>query len=125
MQSPSLAANDLSVKDQTEEMEIDSNADRAASPGTLTQVTCVTAQPALFAFAALPAFASPTSAPTSIVYNNISSPFDKPWDLSLKADQACWIAATKANKDHKRFDISVATAHDFIKLVQDKSKFYR
>ena len=44
---------------------------------------------------------------------------------SLKADQARWIAATKANKDHKRFDISVATAHAFIELVQDKSEFYR
>ena len=90
----------------------------------LTRATGATAQPAPFAFAAPPAFVSPTTAPPSIVYNDISSPFDKPWDLSLTADQARWIADTKANKDHKRFNISVATAHDFIKLVQDKSEFY-
>ena len=115
MQSSSLAANDNAVEEQKEEMEIDSNAeDCVASPCTLSGVPGVAAPSAPFAFAAPPAFISPTSATHPIVYNNIISPFNKPWDLSLKAYQARWIAATKANKDHKRFDISVATAHAFI-----------
>jgi hypothetical protein len=35
------------------------------------------------------------------------------------------MAATKADKDHKRFDLSVATAQTFMELVQDKGEFYR
>ena len=124
-----IGFDDLAVdEDEEEDYEIarddadDPFEDRDASAGTLAGVPAV-ANPDPFAFAAPPPLVSPTKGP--IVYNDITSPFDKPWDLSLKADQARWIAATEADSDHKRFDISVATAHAFIELVQDKSEFYR
>jgi hypothetical protein len=126
-----IGFDNLAVKEGKEEMEIDRDKedrdaeDRNASPGTSVGVPGASAHPAPFAFAAPPAFVSTTAALAPVVYNNITSPFDKTWDLSLKADQVCWIAATEADKDHKRFDVSVATAHAFIELLQDKSEFYR
>ncbi len=58
------------------------------------------------------------------VYNNITSPFDKPWDLSQKADQECWLVASKAASNHVCFDISVVTAETFLELLKDKSKYF-
>ncbi len=57
-------------------------------------------------------------------YNNVMSPFDKPWDLSLKADQECWLIASKAARNHARFDVSVTTAETFMELLKDKSKYH-
>jgi len=54
----------------------------------------------------------------------IMSPFDKPWDLSLKADQERWLVVSTASSDHVRFDVSVATATTFLELLQDKSEYY-
>jgi hypothetical protein len=51
-------------------------------------------------------------------YNDVISPFDKPWDLSQKADQ------DKAASDHICFDVSVATATTFMELLKDKSDYY-
>jgi hypothetical protein len=56
-------------------------------------------------------------------YNNITSSFDKPWDLSQKADQERWLVASKAACDHICFDISVTTAETFLELLKDKSKY--
>ena len=64
-------------------------------------------------------------APTALIYNCIISPFDKGYDLSVKADQERWMLAAKAPNDHVRFDVSVATADLFMELIKDKSKFYR
>jgi hypothetical protein len=62
----------------------------------------------------------------SPAFNNITSPFKKHWDLSLKANQELWLVALTVSSDHVRFGISVAsTATTFLKLVQDKSKYYR
>ena len=58
-------------------------------------------------------------------FNDITSPFNKPWDLSLKADQERWLVASTASSDHVRFDVSVATATTFLELLQDKSEYYR
>ena len=58
-------------------------------------------------------------------FNDITSPFDKPWDLSLKADQERWLVASTASSDHVRFDVLVATATPFLELLQDKSEYYR
>jgi hypothetical protein len=58
-------------------------------------------------------------------FNNITSPFDKPWDFSLKADQERLLVAATASSDHVRFDVSVATATAFLELLQDKSEYYR
>jgi hypothetical protein len=63
-------------------------------------------------------------APTA-VFNNITSLFDKPWDLSLKADQERWLVASTASSDHVRFDVLVATATAFLELLQDKCEYYR
>ena len=65
------------------------------------------------------------SAVSAPAYNDITSPFDKPWDLSLKADQERWLIASTASCDHIRFDVSVATATAFLELLQDKSEYYR
>ncbi len=106
-----IGFDNLAVEEEKEEYEVDCDneedppEDRDASAGTLAGVPGVS-HPDPFAFAAPPPLVSPTAGPTSIVYNDITSPFDKPWDLSLKSDQARWIAATKADKDHKRFDVS-------------------
>ncbi len=35
------------------------------------------------------------------------------------------MVVTKADKDHKRFDVLVTTTQTFMELVQDKGKFYR
>jgi hypothetical protein len=59
-------------------------------------------------------------APTTS-YNCIISPFDKFWDLSQKSDQERWLVASKAASDHVCFDVSVATAKQFLKLLKDKS----
>ena len=55
-------------------------------------------------------------------YNCIISPFDKFWDLSQKSDQERWLVASKAASDHVRFNVSVATAEQFLKLLKDKSE---
>ncbi len=44
---------------------------------------------------------------STALYNNITSPFNKPWDLSQKADQERWLVASCATTDHVRFDVSV------------------
>jgi len=56
--------------------------------------------------------------------NDITSPFDKHWDLSLKADQEHWLVALTASSNHVSFDVSVATAATFLELLKDKSKYY-
>jgi hypothetical protein len=43
------------------------------------------------------------------IYNDITKPFDKPWDLSQKADQERLLVASRAASDHICFDISVTT----------------
>jgi hypothetical protein len=58
-------------------------------------------------------------------FNDITIPFDKPWDLSLKADQERWLVASTASSDHVCFGISVAMATAFLELLQDKSEYYR
>jgi hypothetical protein len=62
----------------------------------------------------------------SVVYNDISSPFDKPWDLSQKANQERWLVASKVASNHVCFKVSVAVAaaKKFIKLLKDKSEYY-
>ena len=57
-------------------------------------------------------------------FNHITIPFNKPWDLSLKADQERWLVASTASSNHVCFDISVATATAFLELLQDKSEYY-
>ena len=54
-------------------------------------------------------------------FSDITSPFNKPWDLSLKADQERWLFASTASSDHVRFNVSVATVTVFLELLQDKS----
>jgi hypothetical protein len=61
---------------------------------------------------------------STVVYKDITSPFDKPWDLSQKADQERWLIASKAASNHVRFDVSIATAKTFLKLLKDKSEYY-
>jgi hypothetical protein len=61
----------------------------------------------------------------SLVYNDITSLFNKPWDLSLKANQERWLVASTASSNHVHFDVSVATAAAFLELLQDKSEYYR
>jgi hypothetical protein len=58
-------------------------------------------------------------------FNCIIGPFDKFWDLSQKADQEHWLVASKAASDHVRFDVSVATAEQFLELLKDKSEYFR
>jgi hypothetical protein len=58
-------------------------------------------------------------------FNCIISPFDKFWDLSQKADQERWLVASKAAINHVCFDVSVATAEQFLKLLKDKSEYFR
>ncbi len=58
------------------------------------------------------------------IYNDITSPFDKPWDLSQKDNQEYQLVASKAAGDHVRFDVSVATAKTFLELLKDKSEYY-
>jgi hypothetical protein len=60
----------------------------------------------------------------SVVYNDITSPFGKPWDLSQKANQERLLIASEAASDHVRFDVSVATAKQFLELLMDKSEYY-
>ncbi len=62
---------------------------------------------------------------TTPIYNNITSPFNKPWDLSQKADQECWLVNSQSASDHVHFDISVATAKRFLELLKGKSDYYR
>ena len=61
----------------------------------------------------------------STAFNDITSPIDKPWDLSLKADQERWLVPSTASSNHVRFDVLVATATAFLGLLQDKSEYYR
>ena len=82
-----IGFDDLAVDEEKEDYEIalndeeDPPQDRDASAGTLAGVPGV-AHPDQFAFAAPPPLVLPTAGPTPIVYNDITSPFDKPWDLS-------------------------------------------
>jgi hypothetical protein len=62
---------------------------------------------------------------TAPSFTCIISPFDKHWDLSLKADQKRWLVTSKAASDHVCFNISVATAEQFLELLKDKSEYYR
>ena len=57
-------------------------------------------------------------------FNNITSPINKLWDLSLKADQEHWLVALTASSNHVCFDVSVAMAMAFLELLQDKSEYY-
>jgi hypothetical protein len=60
-------------------------------------------------------------APTEVsTFNDITSPFNKPWDLSLKVNQERWLIASTASSDHVCFDVSVATATAFLELLQDE-----
>jgi hypothetical protein len=68
-------------------------------------------------------FTTTLTAP-AVTYNDITSPFNKLWDLSQKADQERWLIASQAASDHVRFDVSVATAKIFMELLKDKSKYY-
>jgi hypothetical protein len=54
--------------------------------------------------------------------NNITSPFNKPWDFSHKANQERWLVASKEASNHVCFDISVTTTKTFLKLLKDKSE---
>ncbi len=58
------------------------------------------------------------------LYNDITSLFEKPWDLSQKADQECWLVASTAASNHTCFNISVATAKTFMELLKDKNDYY-
>ena len=58
-------------------------------------------------------------------FNCIISPFDKFWELSQKANQECWLVAFKAASDHVHFNVSVATADQFLELLKDKSEYFR
>ncbi len=57
-------------------------------------------------------------------FNDFTSPFNKPWDLSLKADQERWLITLTASSDDVRFNVSVAAAMTFLELLQDKSEYY-
>ena len=57
-------------------------------------------------------------------FNCIISPFDKFWDLSQKSNQECWLIASKAASDHVCFDVSVATAKQFLELLKVKSEYF-
>jgi hypothetical protein len=59
----------------------------------------------------------------SPAFKDITSPFEKPWDLFLKANQERWLIASTAFSNHVHFDVLVATATTFLKLVQDKSEY--
>ena len=60
----------------------------------------------------------------STAFNDIMSPFNKPWDMSLKANQERWLVASTASSDHVCFNISEATATAFLELLQDKSEYF-
>jgi hypothetical protein len=64
--------------------------------------------------------------PISVVYtyNNITDLNDKPWDLSTRADQACWLVALPADSDHKRINVSVNAALLLMDLFKDKAIFF-
>jgi hypothetical protein len=61
---------------------------------------------------------------SSGLYNNITSPFDKPWDLSQKANQEHLLVASKAASNHVCFDFSIAITKTFLELLKGKSKYY-
>ena len=63
-------------------------------------------------------------APTTS-FKCIISPFDKFWDLSQKTNQERWLVASKAASNHIRSNVSVATAEQFLKLLKDKSEYFR
>jgi hypothetical protein len=70
------------------------------------------------------AITAPAPMTPACLYNDITSPFDKPCDLSQKADQECWIITSKAASNQVCFNVSVATAKTFMELLKDKSKYY-
>ena len=57
-------------------------------------------------------------------FNCIISPFIKFWDLSQKSDQEHWLLASKAARNHVCFNVSVATAERFLKLLKDKREYF-
>jgi hypothetical protein len=61
---------------------------------------------------------------STVIYNDITSSFNKPWDLSQKANQECWLVASKVASNHVCFEVSVATAEIFLKLLKDKSEYF-
>ena len=71
----------------------------------------------------MPDFDDDKIAPTTS-YNCIISPFDKFWDLSQKSAQEHWLVASKAASDNSCFDVSVATAEQFLELLKDKSEYF-
>jgi hypothetical protein len=56
----------------------------------------------------------------SPAFNDITSPFKKPWDLSFKADQERWLVASTVSSDQIRFDVLVGTATTFLELVRQE-----
>jgi hypothetical protein len=66
----------------------------------------------------------PPPVPVVYTYNDITDLNDKPWDLSTRADQVCWVVALSANSNHKRIDVSVNTALLLIDLFKDKVFFF-
>ncbi len=58
------------------------------------------------------------------IYNNITDLNDKPWDLSTRADQACWIVALSADSDHKHINVSINTTLLLMDLFKDKAFFF-
>ena len=58
-------------------------------------------------------------------FNCIISPFDKFWDLSQKSNQECWLVASKAASNVVCFNVSVATAKQFLQFLKDKSEYFR
>ncbi len=58
-------------------------------------------------------------------FSCIIHPFDKFWDHFQKADQERWLVALKAASNHVRFDVSVATADQFLELLKDKSEYFQ
>jgi hypothetical protein len=66
----------------------------------------------------------PPPVPIVYTYNNITDLNDKPWDLSTRPDQACWVVASSANSNHKCIDVSVNTTVLLMDLFKDKAFFF-
>jgi hypothetical protein len=66
----------------------------------------------------------PPFVPIVYTYNGITDLNNKPWDLSTRADQACWVVALSADSNHKRINVSVNTALLLMDLFKDKAFFF-
>jgi hypothetical protein len=66
----------------------------------------------------------PPPIPVVYTYNDITDLNDKPWDLSTRADQPCWLVALSADSDHKCINVSVNTALLLMDLFKDKAFFF-